>query len=282
MRVDSLGPKTWLLGGVAAWALVMWLLALAGMGGRIGDTESDGQTQRLPGAVPVAKERLGPLGQYIEIGQRPLFAEKRQPEPFTISGTGEAPEVNTFDFVLTSVLITPQARVAILRPPGDTAQPVRVKVGESVQGAQQWSLATLHPRSAVFNGPEGEKTLELRVFDGIGGAAPTPVTYVPPPPSPQPGAEGVPGPDGAPPGVQTVLAPGQIPPQGPGQGTDVSQSGVQAPPGPQPSTAEATASSAQQADLSSQQQLEAIRRRIEARRAQLRREQQLNQNAPSR
>lgn len=282
MRVDSLGPKTWLLGGIAAWAVVMWVLAMAGMGGRIGDTEIDDQTQRLPGAVPAAKERLGPLGQYIEIGQRPLFAEKRQPEPFTIAGTGEAPEVNTFDFVLTSVVITPQAKVAILRPPGDTAQPVRVKVGESVLGAQQWSLATLNPRSAVFNGPEGEKTLELRVFDGIGGAAATPVSYVPPSPAPPPGAPGVPGPDGAPPGVQTVIAPGQVPQPGQGPGADASQSGVQGPTGPQPSTAEATADSAQQAELSSQQQLEAIRRRIEARRAQLRREQQLNQNAPSR
>lgn len=270
MRVDDLGPKTWLLAGVATWGVLLWVLALAGMGGQVGEGEIDGEAQRLPGAVPAAKERLGPLGQYLEIGQRPLFSEDRQPKPFTISGNGEAPVVNTFDFALTSVLITPQAQVAILRPPGDSAQPVRVKMGEPVQGAQQWSLAVLNPRSAVFRGPEGEKTLELRVFDGVGGASPTAMNFAPPPP-PGDVANGVPG---APPGA--VPPPPGAPPQ------------VEPPPngdpsgGPPPqSTAAATENSGEQAELSSQQQLEAIRRRIEARRAQLRREQQMNQNAPS-
>lgn len=279
MRVDDLGPKTWLLAGVAAWGVLLWVLALAGMGGRVGEGEIEGEGQRLPGAVSAAKERLGPLGDYMEIGQRPLFTEDRQPKPFTISGNGEAPEVNTFDFVLTSVLITPQAQVAILRPPGDTAQPVRVKMGEAVLGAQQWSLAVLNPRQAVFRGPEGEKTLELRVFDGIGGAPPTAMNVAPSLPVPPPG--GMPtGPGGVPPPGQPYVQPGQMPPQAqvpPGG----EQPGVPVPVEP-PSTAQATADSSQQADLSSQQQLEAIRRRIEARRAQLRREQQMNQNAPSR
>lgn len=279
MRVDDLGPKTWLLAGVAAWGVLLWVLALAGMGDRVGEGEIEGEGQRLPGTVSAAKERLGPLGDYMEIGQRPLFTEDRQPKPFTISGNGEAPVVNTFDFVLTSVLITPQAQVAILRPPGDTAQPVRVKMGEAVQGAQQWSLAVLNPRQAVFRGPEGEKTLELRVFDGVGGTPPTAMNMVPPPPPPPPGAVN----GGAPPPMpgQPYVQPGQVPPQAqvpPG----VDQSGMPVPAVEQPSTAQATSDSGEQAELSSQQQLEAIRRRIEARRAQLRREQQMNQNAPSR
>ena len=280
MRVDDLSPKTWLLGGVAAWGVLLWVLALAGMGGRVGEGEIESETQRLPGAVPAAKERLGPLGQYMEIGQRPLFTENRQPAPFIITGNGEAPPVNTFDFALTSVLITPQVQVAILRPPGDTAQPVRVKMGEAVQGAQQWSLAVLNPRQAVFRGPEGEKTLELRVFDGIGGAPPTAMNFAPPPPSPPPPPGSVDASGGTPPPGQVYVQPGQMPPQAqvpPGG----DQPGVPTPV-EQPSTAQATADSSEQAELSSQQQLEAIRRRIEARRAQLRREQQMNQNAPSR
>lgn len=279
MRVDDLGPKTWLLAGVAAWGALLWVLALAGMGDRVGEGEIDGEGQRLPGTVSAVKERLGPLGEYMEIGQRPLFTEDRQPKPFTISGNGEAPVVNTFDFVLTSVLITPQAQVAILRPPGDTAQPVRVKMGEAVQGAQQWSLAVLNPRQAVFRGPEGEKTLELRVFDGVGGAPPTAMNMAPPPiPPPPPGSINNAG--GVPPPGQPYVQPGQIPPQAQVP-SDGGQPGVPVPVEP-PSTAQATSDSGQQADLSSQQQLEAIRRRIEARRAQLRREQQMNQNAPSR
>ena len=35
MRIDDAGPRTWLLAGVAGWALVAWLLAVAGMGGRV-------------------------------------------------------------------------------------------------------------------------------------------------------------------------------------------------------------------------------------------------------
>lgn len=276
MRVHDFGPKTWLLAGITAWGVLLWVLALAGMGANVGESESDGEALRLPGAVAASKERLGPLSQYIEIGQRPLFSEDRKPAPFIITGNGEAPVVNTFDFVLTSVLITPQAQVAILRPPGDTAQPVRVKMGEAVQGAQQWSLAVLNPRAAVFRGPEGEKTLELRVFDGIGGAPPTAMNFVPPSPVPPP----PPGADGSTPNVGGV-PPGQVPQQAQVPNADGSQPGVVAPTGPQQSTAQATTDSAEQAELSSQQQLEAIRRRIEARRAQLRREQQLNQNAPS-
>ncbi len=279
MRVDDLGPKTWLLAGVAAWGVLLWVLALAGMGARVGEAEVDSEAQRLPGAVPAAKERLGSLGEYMEIGQRPLFTENRKPAPFTITGNGETPEANTFDFVLTSVLITPQAQVAILRPPGDTAQPVRVKMGEAVQGAQQWSLAVLNPRQAIFRGPEGEKTLELRVFDGVGGAPPTAMNFAPPPPPAPP--VGMPNPAGgvSPPAQPGYVQSGPVPPPPAPPGAD--QPGVPTPV-EQASTAQATADSGQQADLSSQQQLEAIRRRIEARRAQLRREQQLNQNAPSR
>ena len=35
MRVEDAGPRTWLLAALAGCALVAWLLAVAGMGGRI-------------------------------------------------------------------------------------------------------------------------------------------------------------------------------------------------------------------------------------------------------
>ncbi len=250
MRVDSLGPKTWLLAAVAGWALCLWVLALFGMGSRLGDVPADTSPQRLPGTTLPTGERLGPISQYAEIGVRPLFSENRRPQTFTINPEGDQAQANTFDYILTSVLMTPAVKLAILKPAGDTAKPVRVKLGEALETAPQWTLASLQPRSAIFRGPEGEKTLELRVFDGIGGLLP-PRPGMPPPPAA--------GPIPAPPVVQ----PGQ---QGPIP--QPPQNAVNNPSGSQPDVVQPT--NADGEGTSTQAQLEAIRKRIEARRAQLR------------
>ena len=50
---------------------------------------------------------------------------------------------------------------------------VRVKLGESPDAAPNWRLVEVNPRSVVIAGPDGQRTLELRVFDGAGGQAPT-------------------------------------------------------------------------------------------------------------
>ena len=144
---------------------------------------------------------------------------------------------------------------AILKPAADGAQPVRIKVGEALETAPQWTLASLLPRSATFRGPDGEKILELRVFNGIGGALPPPIAQMP---------STVPGP-GA---VINETMPGQpgnpmpVPPPAPGMSI----------PPPPVATADGDA-----ANVSTQVQLDAIRKRIEARRAQLR--QQATQEA---
>jgi general secretion pathway protein N len=253
MRVDSLAPKTWLLGAAAAWALTLWVLAMAGMGGRLGEAEDDAAQQRLPTTQLPNGDRPGALTQYSEIAARPLFSERRVPEPFTIDGAGQDAVANPFDYMLTSVLMTPSAQIAILRSPGDGAKPVRVKLGEAVESAPQWSLSKLEPRQAIFVGPEGEKILELRVFNGVGGVMPQVATapVVPPPPGvpmPQPGI--VQNADG------TVVPPPSQP---------------MPPPPPPPSTVEADN------NVTTQAQLEAIRKRIEARRAQLRQQNQSSQ-----
>ncbi len=251
MRVDSLSPKTWLLAGVAGWAVCLWTFSLLGLGSRLGKAPDDTEQQRLPATTIPRADRPGVQAQYAEIGQRPIFAEDRKPQVFIIDGNGEAAPANTFDYVLTSVLISSTVQLAILKPPADGAQSVRVKVGDAVETAPQWSLASLQPRSAVFRGPDGEKTLELRVFNGVGGAAPT---------GPAPTAvinETLPGPGGG------------VPPPPP----DVPQ--------PMPPPTPAVASSDGAGNVSTDAQLDAIRKRIEARRAQIRQQNaQEAQNAP--
>lgn len=254
MRVDRFGGKTWLLAGIAGWALVVWLLGLFGMGGRLGERPMSDEALRLPKPLPRNAERIGPLGQYAEIGARPVFSEDRKPHPFTIDGTGDDAQANAFDYILTSVLITPGVKVAILKSPADGAQPVRVKLGEAVEPAPQWMLADIQPRGATFRGPDGEKVLELRVYDGTGAAPPPPVASTTAPIGPV---------------INESPQPGQ---------PDASGNVVVPPPPPAPAPAPPVASGG---DVSTQSQLEAIRKRIEARRAQLRAEQQAqNQNAP--
>jgi general secretion pathway protein N len=275
MRVDNLAPKTWLLAAVAVWALCLWALAMAGMGSRLGGVPEDVAQQRLPTTQLPNGERPGPLVQYSEIASRPLFSENRQPQPFTIDGNGQEAPSNPFDYILTSVLMTPAVQLAILRPPGDGTKPVRVKLGEAVESAPQWTLASLQPRQAVFRGPEGEKTMELRVFDGVGAivpirGVPNPNSGMPPPPPPMP-----PGQQAVPIAEAGMPPPGAMPPGAMPQPADGGMVQPQPVPGAPPVPASAD-------NVSTQQQLEAIRKRIEARRAQLRQQNQSPQSPPGR
>lgn len=256
MRVDNAGPRTWLLAALAGWALLLWLLALFGMGGNIAPLPDDpALSQRLPTPRATAPERIGPPTQYAEIAARPLFAEDRRPQPFSLQPEGEAGQAQAFDFVLTSVLMTPSLKMAIVQPAAG-GESIRMKLGEAPAEAQGWRLVALNPRSAVFEGPQGQKTLDLRVFDGQGGEAPTAIA------SPATAA------------------------QRPDQPAVVLDQ-----PAPEPATRPATTPAittpkpkqpavAGEAPMTPEAQMEAIRKRIEARRAQLRAEAQREQQAP--
>lgn len=251
MRVDASAAKTWLYAAVAGWAVLVWALSLFGMGGRINRLEDDpSQRQALPAMPAVAEERLGPLQQYAQIGGRPMFTNDRRPQPFLINPDAAMEQGGGFDFVLTSVLKTPGLDMVILTP-ADGSLPARVKVGGAPDSAPGWVLESVSARSAVFNGPEGPRTLELRNFDGTGGQAPTAITR---------------------PAPMAVMPPGQGPPTaGPGQAPPASGADPVVP-------AVAVAAPGQASEpvvtvdpaRNSEEQVEAIRKRIEARRAKLR------------
>lgn len=253
--------RTWLLAVVAAWAVLTALLALFGLGGRISPLPADpALVQALPRLPVNPPERLGALDQYADVGARPLFSEDRRPKPFFLSG--EAAAAPAFDLVLTSVLITPSLRLAIVQP-AQGGEGLRVKVGESPTGFAGWRLAELDPRRAVFEGPEGRRELELRMFDGVGGQPPTQV--IGDPPTVPPAAAVMP--PAAPGGHATggnqapVAAPTVVQQPAPGQGA--APVAVPAPASTAPTVPAAT----------TDQQMEAIRQRIEQRRAQLRQQQ---------
>ena len=256
MRVDAAAPRTWLLAALAAWALLVCLLALVGMGGHVTPLPADpALRQPLPQPRPSPPDRLGPLAQYAEIGTRPLFSEDRRPQPFRIAPEGgeEGTPADAFDYVLSSVLITPQVRLAILQPTAG-GKSVSFHLGEAAEDLPNWRLVSLTPRSAVFEGPGGQKSLDLRVWPG--GAA----------------------------------APGNAAPSNAVSDADVNTAPMPAPPPPTASVAtpapatpaagnggrlgEATPEEQKDEDARAKQQMDAIRKRIEQRRAQLRREAQ--------
>ena len=265
MRADAWSVRTWLLAVVAGWAVLAALLALFGLGSRITPLPADpALVQALPRLPPSPPERLGALDQYADVGARPLFSEDRRPKPFFLSG--EEAAAPTFDLVLTSVLITPSLQLAIVQP-AQGGEGLRVKVGGSPAGFPGWQLAELGPRRAVFDGPEGRRELELRVFDGAGGQPPTAVATVPP--MVPPAAAGAPpampggrttGGNSAPVAMPTVASP-PVPGQAPA-------------PVAMPTPTSSPSSSTPSAPVATtDEQMEAIRQRIEQRRAQLRQQQ---------
>jgi general secretion pathway protein N len=156
---------------------------------------------------------LGPYAQYAEISGRPLFATDRRPHAFSLAApnTPGADTPPDFDLVLTSVLITPQARLAIVQKP-DGSEAWRVRVGEAPDAQPDWHLVDLHPRSAVFEGPGGRKELTLRVFDGKGGPAvetppAAPPAAAPMAGSPMPVPKSMPTPPPAPPATDAAMLP---------------------------------------------------------------------------
>ncbi|BDU15510.1 general secretion pathway protein GspN [Lysobacter auxotrophicus] len=270
MRLDDAGPRTWLLATVAGWAVIAWLLAVLGMGRHAQALDADpGLLRPLPNARPPAAQRLGPLSQYAAIAQRPLFSQDRQPKPFFLQGGGEGESQQTaFDYVLTSVLITPTLKMAILQP-ADGSESVRVKLGEVPESHPAWRLTSLDARSAVFEGPEGRREMTLRVFDGQGGQPPTAVSNAPGANRTQP--VGVP----VPPAAANAAAanggrnvPANARPVGnnasPNRNANNNAQTPAPPPAPEPS---------ENTPMTPEAQMEAIRKRIEARRAQMRQQQ---------
>lgn len=172
-----------LMGTVAVWALIFAIAALTGLGGRYGLHPDD------PASVPPLPELdlsrahspLEPVEAYAMIGERPLFNADRRPlPPLPDDAAGllveePPPAPVPLDIAVTSIIMTPQMKLAIVTD-NQTGKSQSVKVGDPLDGDQSgWTLMELQSRKAVFSGPAGNSSVDLRVFDGAGGQAPTPV-----------------------------------------------------------------------------------------------------------
>ncbi len=230
--VDVWRPMTWLLAAVCGWALLLVGIIATGLGNRF--PEPANVTAPAP-PMPVLAEmkvRLGPFADYVDVGNRPLLMPDRRPGVVLAQG-GQAGAAD-LDVSLTSVLMTPTLQMVILTGNQD-GRSRRVRLGDTAEGSN-WRLIRLEPRRATFERPSGEVTLDLRVFDGKGSSVAPPTA-------------GVSADTSAPPAT--------------------ADSDERAPPNA-PATVVNNPPAAPTAATSQDQQIEAIRRRIEARRAQMR------------
>lgn len=220
----------------AVWALALAVAAWLGLGSRLSPAEGGGPPAPLPQVPTLADERLADLSHYPQVVSRPLFNEGRRPQPYYIGGDGQE---QTAAVRLSGVLITPQLSMATLS--GEGGLSLRLQLGgPAVQG---WQLLELSERQATVLGPSGSQILPLAVYAGTGAAA-APATASAPAETATV-SRGNTGPLPAPP-----------PPQ--------PQPGAS----PVPATAEPAAAAA--ANEPSAAQMQAIRARIQARREQMR------------
>ena len=209
-------PRTWLLAAVAGWAVLAWLLTLAGMGRHASALDVDtSQLPPLPQPRASAAAPAGPLSQFDQIGARPLFSDDRQPKPFSLQGTGGGGVGAGLRFRAEQRADHARLKLAILQSP-DRSKSLRVKLGESPESQPSWRLTELSPRSAVFEGPEGRRSMDLRTFDGTGGEPPTAIAQpgaapvgqsVRRPPQPQPQPQPQPAAPSASPASRAAAAP---------------------------------------------------------------------------
>ncbi|MEO6155690.1 MAG: hypothetical protein ABIP16_08180 [Thermomonas sp.] len=178
-RFQQAGPLTWLLAICAGWALLLWLAGLLGMGRAVSPTPVITVGGSLPQPGAPTRDRIGPLGQYAEAASRPVLASDRRPHAFMATSPdgddGAGAQMQSLDFILTGVLISPQVRLAILQPTGG-GESIRVREGTEPEGASGWRLVDVQPRRAIFQGGSGESSLDLRVFGDA--AAPIAKTVV--------------------------------------------------------------------------------------------------------
>jgi len=228
---------TLLLSGFTLWAVLVLIVALLGLGARFNPLPVDPNLAKPIPIVKVERKKavLKPIENYAEVGTRPLLMFDRRP------GVVQAAPGDTsgaeLDVTLGSVLITPNLKMAVLRENQGGAVR-RVRLGDVVEGTG-WRLVQLDPRRAVMEGPTGQRSLDLLVFNGKGGEQPTTVAVASPEQSSNPQSP-----------VATSPAPAQPTPNN----TNV---------------VAAVPASAVTQNMTQEQQIEAIRQRIAARRAQM-------------
>lgn len=177
MRLEALSARTWLLAVLAGWAVLVWLLAVIGLGGRIAlspGKDAGSEALVIPTLTEPVPERLGDFERYSDIAAHPLFSTDRLPKTFQLvaDAAPAAPE----DIRLTGVMITQDLQLATLQTTNGASLRLRLN-GPEMTG---WRLLSLQPRAAVVTGPSGTRSLKLQTYSAaLGGRTNPPMAPVP-------------------------------------------------------------------------------------------------------
>ena len=134
--------------------------------------------------------KLRSWGVYAGVLEHPVFNESREPTPVDEVVSDDAadaePSAQPINVALTSIIITPKVKLAIVRD-NNTGLSSVIKVGSTLEGEQSgWKLVEVRPRGAVFEGQGlGRQDLELAV-DASAPAAGNPMPGNPTPGLPAP------------------------------------------------------------------------------------------------
>lgn len=170
----SWGIPTLTLAGLCALFVLILVLQRFLAGGNV-----EGSAVRVsaagPGELSELETRrfdLPPETEYAVIAARPLFHEDRRPEQrdggqqdgdaqlAEEQAPSEPPPVT-----LTGVIITPEARIAMMRNT-ESREYVTLKEGEPLEG---WTLQKVQHRRIVFDSGGREQIVELDVYTGPAG-----------------------------------------------------------------------------------------------------------------
>jgi general secretion pathway protein N len=213
--------------------------------------------EALPPLRAAAMPPTSPLNRYAEVWQRPLFMADRKPA--AVADTDDSSS-NIGDLELTGIIMTSGLHMALLRDRGKDMT-VRVKEGTALADGH-WTLASLTPRSAIFDNGGERRELTLKV------AAPEALAKDPQ----RPGA--VAGQSGQLPRAAPAPAPG-------GSGVHVEQvSGMTGPALPRPPASTARDAPPRQDDSALQQaRIEALKQAVQKRRMEQQQQRQQAQDS---
>jgi len=183
MNAKAARATMYLLVGIAAALALLVFAQYAGMGRGydwLTDSPSGDEVKFNIAELKRSTFNLPPAATFAEVENRPLFNGDRKPTPAdaVAPSAEEAPPPAPLNATLTGVIITADARIALLHDNAKN-QAVSLKVGMPLEGDQaNWTLAEIKPRSVVFKNADNESN-ELELQTSAPAAAPAPTAPVP-------------------------------------------------------------------------------------------------------
>ncbi|GIX32849.1 MAG: hypothetical protein KatS3mg125_0805 [Lysobacterales bacterium] len=178
MPGDPRQVLTLALAGLSLLSAIVVALELAGLG----------RGYRLPDPVPQASlpeltveeglARLPPLETFAAAIERPLFEPDRRPPPPLVSENPAPvpepkPEAPPLEVRVTGIVVTPELRLVMVRPPG-APDSVVLREGMPLPGDfAAWKVARVLPRQVEFEGGgQMRSTVTLEVDKSVREVAP--------------------------------------------------------------------------------------------------------------